>query len=214
MIRLAMKLKLRYFIILIAVALCLLSGCAMQPALKPVRHPAATFKQVKAQFRHTHCWQMVGYMSVVRGQQVVNGNFTWQQRGQVYQIRLYGPLGIGEVKLSNHSGEVAYTAANGKQYRSNTAKQLMRAELGWSVPVAGLQYWIRGLPVFAVGLPTYRLNQYGTVATIDQQGWSIAYHDYRRLNGYPLPGDIRMHDGILQVNIRIDHFRQCTGQLS
>jgi len=95
--------------------------------------------------------------------------------------------------------------AKGQRFVADNAAALMQKQLGWYVPVVGLYYWVRGVPIPGVALKHY-LNKYGTLKILNQQGWHIVYDRYSEQHGYVLPGRLMMTRGNLSVVLLINHW--------
>ena len=182
----------------------ILTGCTIAPALRPVKDPSATWQYYQQQLQPLQHWHITGLIGVNTPQKAFSANINWSQQHSIYHIELSGPLGIGAVSITNVSGEVVLTDAHGKQYTATTPEVLMDQQLGWSVPVNGLSYWIRGLPTPGFAFQSH-LNQYGTLATLSQSSWQIQYQHYRRMSGYPIPGRLIMTNHALRVVIVVNN---------
>ena len=179
---------LRY--VIVAVCVLLLSGCAQQEFLTKVANPKQAYKLYKQQLYKLHTWHSTGQVSLVSSKQALEAEFNWQQLPGSYRIILSGVLGLGQVIISKtRDGKFSYLAANGKTYYAQTAQAFMQRELGWSVPISGLSYWFRGVPI-----PNhpyqYKLNAYGALSSLQQAGWRVRYYHYLFKDGVPVPGRI------------------------
>ena len=70
----------------------------------------------------------------------------WLQRQDYYDIRLSGPLGRGAARLTGRPGQVSLEVANQGRYEASSPEELLGEQLGWSLPVSHLVWWVRGLP--------------------------------------------------------------------
>ncbi|QGP53710.1 Outer-membrane lipoprotein LolB precursor [Piscirickettsia salmonis] len=157
----------------------------------------------------TH-WQLQGIIAVRYAKQAQQANLNWSQQGlDCYQVNLSGPLGIGEIQLTHQQGQYRFTDSHGQTTEANSAQLLMQSLLGWSLPVNGLYYWIRGLA--SPDMPYQKtLDEYGRLITLSQSGWNISYQRYQWQNGLPLPTLIRLKNQQLWLKIAISDWQQLT----
>lgn len=179
-----------------------LAGCATQQ-LKIAPDPLAAWQLHQAAMDKVHAWQMQGLLGVRLPKQAFSANYHWQQAGAVYTINLYGPLGIGATELNGNSSRVTLELHDGRLLTADNAQDLMQANLGWSLPVNGLIYWVRGIPL--PNIPAeISLNQYGLAATLQQQGWNIQYLEYQIQDGWPYPRKMRLQNGNLSLTVVVN----------
>lgn len=133
-----------------------------------------------------HSFVTKGALGVRVGQKGQSAHFIWKQAKSAYKIELYGPLGIGASYLKSNGKTVELITAKNKTYTANNAEGLMADVLGWSVPVEGLIYWVRGIqePGSKAQL---NYNNFGFLSQLKQNGWTIRYLSYtqRGHNAFP-----------------------------
>jgi outer membrane lipoprotein LolB len=151
-------------------------------------------------------WQASGIIGIRNANQAVSANFSWKQTGNQFVIELSGPLNLGEEILQGQPGEISLSNNQGQVLKADNAEDLMQEELGWSMPVEGLVYWIRALPVTGVA-KQINLNNNGTLATLNQQNWNISYQSYTVINGLPLPHKIIMQQGPWRIIVVINNWQ-------
>lgn len=194
--------------VLLAGMMALLAGCAMQNTLRPVINKAEAWRNYQQHWQKMTDWQVKGQISIATPQQALMSNLSASvQANHTYQLKLYGALGLGQVKLTQLPNQtIRYTAANGKTYQAQNAKRFMQQELGWTVPIGGLVYWLRGLPD-----PTQpaqkTLNQYGLISVLKQNGWTIRYFGYHCIDKQILPRRLLVVGYHLRVTIVLDGFK-------
>ena len=184
-----------------------LSGCAITPKPVPhfpiVKNKAQAWQSYQHQAVRVHQWHITGVVGLHKGKKAYSANLDWQQDFQQYKMDFYGPLGIGDTRIEGDQQQAMLTTHQGKIYRAHSAEGLMEETLGWSVPIYGLLYWIRGLPV--TGFPAgYEINQYGFLSHLSQQGWRITYQQYQRVGNSVFPQKIILNRQDLTVTIVID----------
>lgn len=187
--------------------LLLLSACSSTPVLKIPTHPKQAWRQHKVDLSKMNHWRLSGVISVQQGRHVQSANIDWFQNDQHFSIELYGPLGLDAVKIAGCPGHAQLHRGH-KFYRASSARALMNEILGWSIPISGARYWVRGLPVPDVPYHS-QFNQYGLLSSLLQQKWSIQFLEYMVVNQYGLPALVRFKLGQnpLKITLAIDHWK-------
>lgn len=100
----------------------------------------------------------------------------WVLLPDAYQMSGYGPFGrlIFRLRVNAQGAELA--SERGRFSGPNPGALLTRLT-GLRLPVAGLRFWILGIP--APGLvTTQRISPWGLLTTLKQNGWFIRYRRY------------------------------------
>jgi outer membrane lipoprotein LolB len=71
------------------------------------------------------------------------------------------------------------------------------------LPVKGLYYWVRGLPVPDTA-ETHGLTDHGRLQWLDQAGWHISYRGYNEVSGKALPAKIFLDSAQVKLRLVID----------
>ena len=89
---------------------------------------------------------------------------------------------------------------------ARTPEALLQKEMGWSIPVRNMFYWMRGMS--APGPKHERFDKYGHLVALAQQGWGMQFFSYRTVEGFDLPSKIVMkHSGGLHITIVMKKWR-------
>ena len=102
-----------------------------------------------------------------------------------------GPLGSGLVRLEQDAGGATLTDNGRNVYRAESIEDLLFDATGWHIPLDGLTYWIRGLPVPAVPLKQ-ELDEQGRLAVLWQSGWEVRFQAYARHGEHDLPSRLTL----------------------
>lgn len=166
---------------LLALLAFALSGCATLPDEQPVTDLSHTLWQQRLLHLGTlKQWHVRGRVALFIKDDVYNLGLDWQRNGDDSTLKLEAALGQGMVQLSSHTGAVKLETSEGKSYFGNNAEQVLKAATGWSLPVAGLQSWIKGVPhPRSDYLPD--INVHGHARLIRQDGWKINFIDYQKV---------------------------------
>lgn len=131
----------------------------------------------------------------------------WRERGLDYHIDISGPFGRTLAQLQGTSTQVILRARNKPPHTAISAQDLMHSELGWSLPVAGMRYWVRGIPAPASVIKKIRYDNQGRVVLLQQAGWHIDYLAYHTLGIQSRPKRIRMVHGNVRLILVIDRWQ-------
>ena len=174
-----------------------LAGCAggsLRSAPPPVAPPVDALEAIRD-------WQVDGRIAIQRGDEGWSAKLRWDQRADGYQVRLIAPLGRGTYELAGDASRVELSVPDGRTFVATDAEALMREHLGWSLPVSGAEYWMRGL-VAPDSEPGYiRRDEAGQLTDLEQGGWRVSILKRSASAGFNLPAKLFMHYGEMKVRI-------------
>lgn len=135
--------------------------------------------------------------------------FSWKRAAERFTILLEAPLGQGVFRLEGHAdGSYGLRLPDGQVYTNSTAEALLKDVIGWSLPISGLEYWIRGLPQPGSDY-RHSLDWSGRAKTIRQDRWAIKYVDYfEGTPGPALPRRINLSRDALSLKLVIERWQQ------
>lgn len=141
-----------------AAAALALAGCATLP-------PQAPLERV-------HSGRFAATTTLDDRRENSSGRFTLSVGGDRLVLDLSSPVGttLARIDVGAH-GATLRTADNGATRHGRDAEALALEVLGWPLPAAGIGDWIEGRP--APGRPSRAIERDGTVAAIEQDGWTI-----------------------------------------
>ena len=103
------------------------------------------------------------------------GRFDWVEEGGSIELTLIDPLGQALariVSVTTPAPRTTVTLRNGETYSDRSPEALTRRTLGWSLPLSGMQHWLRGR---AGPDAEVRRDDQGRVVRIREAGWTISY---------------------------------------
>ncbi|KWE67687.1 outer membrane lipoprotein LolB [Burkholderia ubonensis] len=152
-----------------------LAGCASTP-------PSASVPGGVLQTAATHAYHgrfAVQYNDRLGRQQNVYGNFDWQEYGDDVSLELRSPLGQTLAVVKSSPRTASLELPNRQPQFATDVDQLMQNTLGFSLPLAGLRYWLQPTPAPASPAATVRDAEDGArIKQIRQDGWTIDYLSY------------------------------------
>lgn len=131
----------------------------------------------------------------------------WLSKASGFQLRFVAPLGRGTYQLAGDEEKVELIAPDGRRFYASDPQSLMAEQLGWSLPIGGAQYWLRGL-VAPGSPPSYiRRDEAGRLQDMHQAGWRISVLRRMRVGDYELPAKLYLHHQDLKVRIVISSWQ-------
>lgn len=165
-----------------------LTGCAALPARAPdeVARMWAARQQALAPVA---TWELRGRIALRSRDEGLQASLHWVRDGARHRIALVGPLGSGQVRLTQDADGAELIDAEKKQYRGATARDVLLRITGWDMPLESLNWWIRGLP--APGAKTEQeLDGDGRLKMLVQSGWEVEFLEYDRYGANELPSKL------------------------
>lgn len=190
---------------LLVASLCL-GGCAIvtipEPVPPGVKNPAA-WREHRAAVRDLQQWSLQG--RAASGEVLGwTGNISWRQNGRTFHVRVSGPLGMGGFRADGTLARVTIRTGE-KTFVTRQPGVLVEKILGWHFPLTSLRYWVLGLP--KPGVPaTLSVNERGLLVRLQQSGWTLAYTEYTKVDGYRLPTRIVLHNDKTTIDVVIDRW--------
>ena len=172
-----------------------LTACASQPKiLSPAQQSPRSewrsdrqhFSKVSQMLLDTPFWRYTAKIGLRSNTIKESANVVWQMSDQSNDVRLFGPLGMGAVKLEFDQDGVQLSDNEGVVHQGENAQDLLTDIIGWPLPIDALSRWLFLQPDLTQPFQ-YRLNGYGQLDAIRQFGWQINYRDYREYHGRQLP---------------------------
>jgi outer membrane lipoprotein LolB len=179
--------------------LLILTACATHPA----REASPTMFDL-ASPRYA-IWQIKGRVSLLKGEQGWHASLNWREDAGRYRLDLSGPLGQGAVRVEGDDSGVRLQTADGRNYSAQDADALVQSVTGWQFPVAGIRYWVRGVPV--PGVPAVvNTDAGGRMTRLVQSGWDISYDRFQDLEGRAWPTRLRLTADDISVRLVVDEW--------
>ncbi len=195
---------------LLLFVLVLLAGCGVAPEVPGPEAEARGQVRTAALAALNH-WELDGRIAIQREQEGWFASLHWLQQGASYQFKVSGPAGQGGVRLSGDERGVTLTRSDGTVYHALLPEELLASHFGWQVPVTGLYYWIRGLPVPSSD-ESHQRDAEGRLVVLRQDGWKIQFDRYQALGGLELPGRVTLERPSLSVRVIADRWLEAVSE--
>jgi outer membrane lipoprotein LolB len=132
-----------------------------------------------------------GKMGVVQASESFSARFLWRQNGAAYALDLWGPLGQGRVQLTGNRRRLELRDGEGAVISRGTPEAVMVEHLGFSLPLAVLEQWVRGRPAAEIPLADAVYDDSGRLTAFSQLDWHVQLERYRPVG--PPPGQALPH---------------------
>jgi outer membrane lipoprotein LolB len=182
-----------------ALALCMLLivSCARQPLRAPTEWSAHL-----AEVASRSNWQLQGKIGLRAESRAGSAFLSWRQQHSDYRLVLSGALGLGKLVINGNPGGVSWVDSSGRERHFDDPQALIAEAWGWQVPVASLQYWVRGIPDPSSETTNDQFEN-GLATRFRQAGWTILPGAYEEVDGIEMPTRVRLESSsaILTVSI-------------
>jgi outer membrane lipoprotein LolB len=111
------------------------------------------------------------------------------------------------MSIEGDSSGVLLRLPEGKTLTAQDAESLLYEQLGWHMPLAGLHYWVRGLPQPDAPF-TKALDEQGRLVSLHQAGWDIRFPSYVQVAGVDLPRKVFLENHPLSVRLVIQSWER------
>ena len=149
--------------ILIIIYLFILSSCASFYDVNVDK--SQTYKQPDQLLEQ---FSLSGRFLIKNTNSTYYGNFSWWKESGVEELDLNSPLGTTVAKIKIYNNSVSLFA-NDNIYTGDNLDEIMQKQLGFSIPLKYLYYWVQGFK-----LPEYEIEKNLTNG-FTQLGWNVEY---------------------------------------
>lgn len=193
----------RYWLQRLAViaALCLTAACATQ-----VQQPGATgrWAEQRTTLEAMEHWTAKGKVAVSSQHASESASMVWQQRKDITQLRLSGPVGVGNTTVTSDGKSMEINRGGERRTVDISSPEAIARETGWDLPLAALPFWLRALPAPQLGSPDLALDsQTGTPVTLEQDGWLVRYGAFNPVGPLLLPARLDIQRGDTRARLVI-----------
>jgi outer membrane lipoprotein LolB len=156
-------------------------------------------------------WSLDGKLGIRSSSGAESVALLWQQCGSRYQIRLNSLIGTHIASIDGNATSVTAQFNDRPALQAESAEALIQSELGWTLPVGALQYWLRGEADPQLSQNIQR-NTDGSLKQLTQDDWQIDYLRYHSAdvaekNTRQLPEKIRLKRADTTLTLIISNWR-------
>lgn len=148
-------------------------------------------------------WEAKGKIAASHDGEGGSASFVWENNGQYYKVRMFGPFGAGSAELTGDKNNVTLETGDGAFITAKTPEEVLFQQTGLNIPVRGLAYWIKGVPSPYEPILDMQINDEGQLIFLNQKTWQIIYNRYREEKGQTFPAQMRLTHNGMKVKIII-----------
>lgn len=143
-------------------------------------------------------WRLQGRL-LIRSDEVLTANIEWKHDLQVDQLKLFGALGIGAMRIELNEHEIMLDTGDGGVLHSRDVDAFIAQEIGFVVPLTALRSWVVG--AYLQNEPVLPFEN-GFV----QLGWRVTYGEYMQTSAGVLPRKIKVSRAGIKLKLVIDQW--------
>lgn len=189
-----------------SLVLALVAACAPIPIRDIALNPQAVWEERQDRISRLRDWSFNGRVAIRIEKEGWNAGLHWIQRDAGYTVRVTNPFGQGVYSVEGTPQGITLRTAQNEAFTSADAEGLMREHLGWSIPVAGLGYWVRGIPDPKIAIEELALDDSGRLARLLQAGWQVEVQGYARTAQLELPVKLLMQHPRMRVRLAVERW--------
>jgi outer membrane lipoprotein LolB len=155
-------------------------------------------------------WNLYARAALRLKGEAYNISLQWKREADDrFEILLEAPFGQGVLRIDAVGpGRYRLRLPDGRLVTNNSVEALLDEVVGWSLPIGGLDYWVRGVPDPRT-VSRYQLDSEGRARSIRQDGWDITYRDYFEDSSRPaLPRRFSLANDQLTLKLVIERWQQ------
>ena len=170
------------------------SVSSVKPTIKTPTEKQNLWKLRQRSLETKHQWSLDARAGLNYQNEPTSFGLFWQQKDKaIFLLDIKNPF-TGAVVASLNQGlnTVSLKTSNGAVYKANNAETLLEEQTGMSLPILGMQSWIKGLSSKKYSVELLELDALGRPLKMKQAGWDINYTSYLNDTALSLPRKIKI----------------------
>jgi outer membrane lipoprotein LolB len=178
-----------------------LTGCAL--ISKEPSGPSVSATQQK--LYSLDSWRLEGRVGVQTSKDAWQANLFWEHDQHQDRVQLSGPFSQGAVSIILQDDLIYINEGNGVVESSRDPDALLKARLGFAVPLASLRYWILGVPSPAAE-HTVERDSSGAGRVFRQLGWLLQFERFVNVRDLVLPKKMMIQGEEVKLKLIADQW--------
>lgn len=196
----------------VVLIMLVISACSGLPMIELNHQSQQKWSQFQLKAGRFNSWDLYGRAVIMVKNEVYSIGLKWRRDPLGYEMMLEAPFGQGVFQLQSDqrmATPITLNLPDGQTVMAIDAEEVLERVVGWSIPVSGLESWIRGIPKKKVDF-NHDLNGDGRLRSLDQNGWHITYLDYFDFesSGRGLPRKMYLKHNDLSIKIVIERWQK------
>ncbi len=156
-------------------------------------------------YQQTH-WTAHLTLIGVTAEQKFKTRAIWEQKGDYYTIKLRDFIGRTVAIIDGSPEQVSAKTSKGEQFKGDSSEQLIKQLFDIQIPVAGMRYWLLGLPKPNVEVKQLALNDQGLAELVSQQGWAMNYPYYLEYDPLKMPSQVLFAYDDIDLTVKVSQW--------
>ena len=187
--------------------LLILFGCATSDSRPEGKLPRELAAERKASYESIDEWEIRGRLGIQRGDDGFSAGFKWLQEGKTFDIKLFDPLGRQVAWLRGDDRNVSLDTAKGEKIRAQDPEKMLLDNLGWTLPIRSLLYWVRGLPDPTSIVWKEEYDEQGRMLLIQQADWDVRFTKYLSKDNKSFPKLTRLEHQDFKMKLLVQDWQ-------
>lgn len=176
--------------------LLLASGCS-EIVVKPVKD--TYHLNDRSAFYELKNWAFKGRLAVSDNKESWTASIEWAHTEKEDALKLSGPLGQSAIKIILTKNSVILDRGKGEVLQSSEIDAFIEAQLGMSIPINSLRYWVLGL--------THPNKSFVKLADgFEQEKWIIQYSQMQQTDKQWMPRKLKALQNKTRLKLVIDRW--------
>lgn len=151
---------------------------------------AACSRGIRPGIDNQQRWELSGKIGLRAPQLAESAYLNWRQCGDHFAVRISGPLGQTVARIDGRGAQLTLQFEGRAPMLTSEPETLMQQQLGWSLPIQSLRYWVRAEA--APGGDAQFSGPQPQPDVLQQNGWQINYFAYHQNGTTALPAKLRL----------------------
>ena len=177
------------------------------PSERDTAGPDTTWQAHARELSRFRSWSMLGVLALRSGGDASRVTMRWRQTRDAYHLRFMGPLGVGLFEIEGSPTGVEARYPNGRRSSADSPEMLLEQEIGWTLPLQGLRYWLVGAPAPDSAISKMEIDDQGRLARLEQAGWTVVYERYGELGDLALPERVRFSSESVDATVVVRRWK-------
>ncbi|NNE36955.1 MAG: outer membrane lipoprotein LolB, partial [Gammaproteobacteria bacterium] len=135
-----------------------------------------------------------------------SASLLWKQAGDDFEIRIIAPLAQGTALITGNGDRIRLKTSDNREFSDSDVLQIMNQNLGWSIPVNDLKYWVRGITRPDYSNNKIEIDENGHLSSIQEENWLVSFQRYDRTTENALPSRIELTRPGTRIRIIINRW--------
>ena len=145
-------------------------------------------------------FELSGRVAVLHSKESGSARIFWRHSPDTDEMLLTSPVGQSVAKISREGDRYRLLTGDNKEYRARDPESLTEQALGWRLPLSGLSDWVQGRA--SPDRPAEVSGRAGAGLDIRQDGWTVAYEEFRDGRPYRL----RLSRESVEIRLVVDEW--------